>query len=227
LDTVQLSTVGLIVGDQRIGQSKAGDCLVEGAVSLKSTQSATSDCQVSLVPTSTTQGVEVEVLLDGECESADIATRVELPSTRLSANAPTSRTNASGPQRIQAKIIGHDVLHIPTFITWANIEWYYDNYTVWNGTFPYGTADDGYWDVLFSTHGSGYYSYPERYEHYHYAHWYSTGFPNSAFPDVEAWAQPTAKGHVGGTGGCAFWFSPGSGWGSYPNLHTVDLCQYY
>ena len=163
----------------------------------------------------------------GSCEGVEFQTDIMLPRPQAKESTATERRGSSvGYQRMQAKMIGHDVLHLPMWITWANIEWYWDDFTVWGGNFPAGNANDSYWYVLFNTNGYGYYT-PPRYEHYHYVHWYSNGFPQSSAPDVEIWAQPTAKAYPWGSKGCSYWFSPGSGWGSYPDLHWVQLCAYY
>jgi len=183
--------------------------------------------------------VSTEVFPIGDCDGVAISSNVAMPppSNEGIAAAPLQDEEEGGAEagdllseKRDARVIGHDAIHFPMYVNWQQLQ---VRYHLWNritwawryASHAFGPGNPGGWFVLGETKGRNIHGAWVSYEAYHYMRMRSYGFPNSSFPDVTAWSQPTAWAYTSGSITCSFWYA-WDGANQYPNLHTEQVCQW-
>jgi hypothetical protein len=185
-------------------------------------------CALDTEVQATVDAVNVTVRPTGDarlCDGVVANTRIDIHSQAVGFRGPTAKMVM--PHRaIDARIIGYDTIYYPMFIVSAQLDYDYDYGDVYNGVFGQFYTDDYWWYNTFQTLGSTYGSDgmgTTWYTRYYYAHEYSNGFPNSTFPDTEAWVQPTAYGYSNGNYSCGYYYV----WGNpYPDVAWTLSCAH-
>ena len=188
-------------------------------------------CEVTVTPIENPNGDAVNVKQTGDCDGIGISVRIDSdPGIAIrKTQVPSSEGAASlSPQWVDARTIALDPVYYPMIIVSSQINWQYDGYDVYEVSYPTYQDPDSFWYLVSSTEGSSH-EYPPipqvpYLQHYLYTHWYSDGFPNSSFPDTEAWIQPTAYGYATGGWSCGYYHE----WqNQYPRTSFQDWCNHY
>jgi hypothetical protein len=175
-------------------------------------------------------GLAVEVLNEGDCQGTKVDVTIHLNPTMDEKGSPLRGEAASfNPwawRAVKSKITGQDCCNIDMIWSWIRLYWWYDDYSVSDGSPTQGTGDNTNWGI-----GSGgnswwwlQYTSPNRYQLDQWTDWHSCGFPTCLNVNVDAETQPTLRVYYNGTATCQYSHGYDGGAWAYPNLHWLDEC---
>lgn len=168
-------------------------------------------CTIQVVPSGGDRRGTLQIRLSGQCTGIELSLSVR---PQVNSLRTASTRSVSGSARGWCKITGKDIIGLDMFWNRSELSWDYVNLSVSNPRHYRGQYTNSNWDLLDSL-ASVLSDGGTQFEAYDYAHWYSDGFPTSAFPDVEAWSQPTVYARGRGTWFCDYWVRTGRGWDLY------------
>ncbi len=181
------------------------------------------DCQLSYTSEEIgTSGMEMSFAASGSCDGVSVTTQITVqPSAGASglvqAQSPTTKLAL-------AKIVAHDVLHLPMFLHYARAIWTYTGDIIVSATPDHYRWPDEYWHWHTGYHGAEMNSGSTRFEVWDDVDWHSDGYPDDEAPDVYATSKTRVIVQANGGYACNFYFKWTQGAGNYPNLHPHKQC---
>ena len=206
----------------RTAGSPNADCRFSITARPSQTNGSETDCQVTYTTVASRPDyVDVAVFTKGSCDGVRVASSVSVAGPAIAAQVASAQSSS---RQALAKIVGHDVLHLPMFWHYSKAYWTYDSDLILSARQEVNRFADEYWHTHNKSSGSQMNTGNTRFEAWDSVSWHSDGYPSDEFGDVYAESEVQITAEVGGGYACDFEHEWTSGAGEYPNLHFHEQC---